>query len=407
MVKKKQAEKVGRINIQDIQKKLNEKSKDGMKAFVLKQDENPTKVDEWIPTGAVWLDNIIAKGMKAGIPVARVSELAGLESSGKSYLAACICANAQKQGIIPVYFDSESAIDPEFWEKLDIDTSSIIYIPAESVEFVFEKIKFLMKEFEGQTRFLFVIDSFANTPTIASMESEDVDPNATVSKKARVASEAIQQITTPLSKGKHTLLVLNQLRTRIGTTESGATIGKYTPSEERYFTPGGKALHYVYSLRIWLTRGNAKKEFITNENGFRIGAEVKAKLKKCRFGTEGRECRFKIVWGDDNQLGIKNIDSIWEAIQTSEKLKGSGAWKEIEGYNKKFQPATFEKLFKEDEKFRELINNIFEEETIHKFRDKRGDAQKFYSLEEGDLFHSSSKLALDISLPLCDNDDKQ
>lgn len=379
---KKQEEKVGRISVKDIQKKLNEKSK-GMKAYVLKQDENPTNVKDWIPTGAVWLDAILAKGQWGGIPVARITELAGLESSGKSYLAACVCANAQKKGMVPVYFDSESAIDPEFWEKLDINTEDILYIPAENVEFVFEKIKLLIQEFPT-TQFLFIIDSFANTPTKASAESDEVDPNATVSKKARVASEAIQQLTTPIAKGGHTLLVLNQLRTRIGTTETGAQIGQYTPTDDRYFTPGGKALHYAYSVRIWLTRGNAKKQFITNENGFRIGAEVKAKLKKCRFGTEGRECRFKIVWGDDSQLGIKNVDSIWEAIQSSDKLTNKGAWFQLEGYDKKFQGTTFSKLYAEDEKFRKLVNSIFEEETIYKFKDKRGDASKFYQLEEKD-----------------------
>ena len=42
--------------------------------------ENPTEVKEWISTGSRWLDSIICKGRVAGIPVGKVSELAGLTS---------------------------------------------------------------------------------------------------------------------------------------------------------------------------------------------------------------------------------------------------------------------------------------------------------------------------------------
>ena len=337
---KKQEQKVGKLSVKDIQAKLNKKFKSSSyQAFVLENGENPTKIKQWISTGSDWLDAIIAKGMKAGIPVGRVTELAGLESSGKSYLAALICANAQKMGIVPVYFDSEWSIDPTFWSNLGIQEDEILFIPAHSVEFVFETIKNMINENPG-VQFLFVLDSLANTPTKSSEDADEVNPAATVSQKARIASEAMQQLTIPLEEGQHTMLILNQLKTRVGTTESGAMIGKYTPDEDKWFTPGGKALHYAYSLRIWLKRGSAKKEFITNENGFRIGAEVKAKLKKCRFGTEGRECRFKIVWGDDTQLGVRNVESILEAIQTSEKIKSNGPWSGIEGTDFKFQIVT-------------------------------------------------------------------
>ena len=37
--------------------------------------------------------------------------------------------------------------------------------------------------------------------------------------------------------------------------------------------------------------------YIEDENGFRIGSEVKVKLEKSRFGTQGRNCTFRILWG--------------------------------------------------------------------------------------------------------------
>ena len=66
-----------------------------------------------------------------------------------------------------------------------------------------------------------------------------------------------------------------------------------------YVTPGGKALSYAYSLRVWLTGRKAKASFVLDEHGYRIGSEVKCTLKKSRFGTQGRQCTFKILWGGD------------------------------------------------------------------------------------------------------------
>ena len=105
------------------------------------KEENPTEVKEWIPTGSHWLDSIICKGSLAGIPVGKITEIAGLESTGKSYMATQIAANAQKMGIDVVYFDSESAMDPGFMERAGCDLDRLIYIPAQNVEFVLETIE--------------------------------------------------------------------------------------------------------------------------------------------------------------------------------------------------------------------------------------------------------------------------
>ena len=77
--------KAGKINIADMKKFINKKV--GLDvAHDLRQD-NPTTVKEWIPTGSRWLDSIICRGKMAGIPVGKITELAGLSSAGKSFMA--------------------------------------------------------------------------------------------------------------------------------------------------------------------------------------------------------------------------------------------------------------------------------------------------------------------------------
>ena len=118
---KKTKTKAGSVAMQDLMSLVNKKA--GRNVAHDLTGDNPTSVKDWIPTGSRWLDSIICKGHRAGIPVGKVTEIAGLESTGKSYMAAQIAANAQKQGKLVVYFDSESAIDPTFLEQAGCDLS--------------------------------------------------------------------------------------------------------------------------------------------------------------------------------------------------------------------------------------------------------------------------------------------
>ena len=118
---------IGKISLNNIKDILNKQA--GMTvARQLNSGENPTNVKEWIPTGSTWLDGIICRGKRGGIPVGKITEIAGLEGSGKSYLAAMIAANANKMGIDVVYFDSEAAIDEDFLLKIGCQEDKFLYI---------------------------------------------------------------------------------------------------------------------------------------------------------------------------------------------------------------------------------------------------------------------------------------
>jgi recombination protein RecA len=127
--KKASTNNLGRLSMEEMRKIINRKAGYDL-AYNLTED-NPTEVRGWIPTGSRWLDSIICKGKLAGIPIGKITEIAGLESTGKSYLAAQIAANAQKQDIDVIYFDSESAIDPDFLAKAGCDLDRVLYIQAE------------------------------------------------------------------------------------------------------------------------------------------------------------------------------------------------------------------------------------------------------------------------------------
>jgi len=372
MAKKAKETKAGRVSMQDLMSLVNKKA--GRHVAHDLTGENPTEVKEWISTGSRWLDSIICKGQVAGIPVGKVSELAGLTSTGKSYMAAQIAANAQKQGKIVVYFDSESAIDPDFLERAGCDLSRLMYIQATSVEFVLETVEELLGASDDQL--LFIWDSLAFTPSVSDVEG-DFNPQSSMAVKARILAKGMSKLVIPIADKQATLLVLNQLKTNIPSGPNARIIAMTTP----YMTPGGKALHYSYSLRIWLTGRKAKSAFVEDDKGFRIGSEVKAKIEKSRFGTQGRNCAFRILWGTED-VGINDEESWLDAVKSSEFLKCAGSWYTLEmpdGYTKKFQPSRWAEIIKADEEFRNKIVQLMDEEVVQKFDKREGKAEDFYN----------------------------
>ena len=372
---------VGKLSKKDKLKLLNKLAGQDV-AFDLSAS-NPTEVTEWIPTGSRWLDSIIKRGQLGGIPVGKITEIAGLQSTGKSFLAAQISANAQKQGKDVFYFDSESAIDPTFLIKAGCDLGDVsddlgdfTYVQAKSVEFVLESIETVINA--GVEGALFVWDSVALTPTISDIET-DMNPQRTMAMKARILSKALSKLIQPITNSNSTLLCLNQLKANI--SASTPAMALVTP----YITPGGKALNYSYSLRIWLTGRKAKASFVYDDKGYRIGSEVKVKLEKSRFGTQGRTCNFKILWGEN--VGVQDEESWFDAVNSSKYLNNSGAWFSLDlgdGKTKKFQKKNWVNLLQTDEGFRKRVLEIMDEEVILKFDKRLGDASNYYDTEGGE-----------------------
>ena len=361
--------KAGKLSISDMRKLINKKAGSEV-AFDLTSD-NPTEVTDFIPTGSRWLDSIVCRGKLAGVPVGKVTEIAGLEATGKSFMAAQIAANAQKMGVTVVYFDAESAIDPSFLENAGCNVDEVLYVQARSVEFVLETIEELVGSSED--KLLFIWDSLALTPSETDIAG-DFNPLSSMAVKPRILSKGMAKLVQPIANAGATLVVLNQLKTNITSNVAEAMT---TP----YFTPGGKAMHYTYSLRIWLTGRKAKASFLTDERGFRIGSEVKAKLEKSRFGTQGRQCAFKILWG--GEVGIQDKESWVEAVKGTENVSNSGAWytlKYTDGTTEKFQSSGWlDKL--ENKKFSDRVLEIMDEEIILKFNNREGDASNFYDVD--------------------------
>lgn len=284
-----------------------------------------------------------------------------------------IAANAQKLGIMPVYLDSESALDQVFLKRIGCNLDDFLYIQATSVESVLEFIEELLKT---NKQYLFIWDSLANTPTVSDIEG-NFNPIASLAMKARILSKGFSKLNIPLSESQSTLLILNQLKTQITKPDGASPDPKYWTIDQKWTTPGGKSTCYNYSLRIWLTQPKKVDDFVLDNKGFRVGSSVRATLIKSRFGSQGRKCEFKILWGE--KIGIMDEQSLFEAIQSSPYLE-IGAWNTLrysDGTEIKFRENDFSLVHMKEKKFRDRVMELLEQEVILKFDRRETEAINF------------------------------
>ena len=101
------------------------------KGSVMRLGDNAAQAIKVIPTGSIALD--IALGI-GGLPRGRVIEVYGPEASGKTTVALHAVANAQAAGGIVAFIDAEHALDPDYAQRLGVDTDALLVSQPDSGE---------------------------------------------------------------------------------------------------------------------------------------------------------------------------------------------------------------------------------------------------------------------------------
>ena len=135
--------------------------------------------DTWVSTGNYCLNRLISGDFQKGIPLGKVTVLAGESGAGKSFIAAGnVVRNAQEKGIFVVLIDSENALDEKWLHALDVDTSEdkLLKLNVAMIDEVAKIISEFMKDYKAEyadvddaerPKILFVVDSLGMmlTPT--------------------------------------------------------------------------------------------------------------------------------------------------------------------------------------------------------------------------------------------------
>src|SRR5690349_20808991 len=178
------------------------------KGSVMRLGEQARVPVDVIPTGSIALDVALGLG---GLPRGRIVEVYGPESSGKTTVALHALANAQKAGGIAAFIDAEHALDPDYAQKLGVDTDQLLVSQPDTGEQALEIMDMLIRS--GAIDIV-VVDSVAALVPKAEIEGEMGDSH--VGLQARLMSQALRKITGALSQTKTTAIFINQLREKVG-----------------------------------------------------------------------------------------------------------------------------------------------------------------------------------------------
>jgi RecA/RadA recombinase len=217
-------------------------------------DSTLSRVGGWIDTGSYVLNAIVSGSLYGGIPKGRVTMMGGESMTGKTLFVQKILANAQKEGLIPVIFDTENAVDPEGSERMGLDTSKVKYVPCITIEQTRNALfKFLtaVKEKGLEGKFIIAIDSLGNLQSELEHNRMGKDSmSSDMGTKARAMKSLMQTCTNLGATTQTTILCTNHVY-----DDPTAMF----PSIEKNM-PGGKSIIYLPSVTIQLARKPMKSD---------------------------------------------------------------------------------------------------------------------------------------------------
>ena len=169
--------------------------------------EKANEAIERFPSGSIALD----VSLGGGIPLGRIMELYGYESSGKSLIATKAMAEVQKLGGTAALVDFEMSFDPGFARKLGLNPDELIISQPETMEDGLTVVEGLA-ESDGVD--LIVVDSIAAAVPKAEFDAEV--GKATMALQARILSPFLRKLIGICAKTGCTVIFINQLRDNVG-----------------------------------------------------------------------------------------------------------------------------------------------------------------------------------------------
>jgi recombination protein RecA len=275
------------------------------KGSVMRLGDDPKNGEaiDVISTGSIGLDAALGVG---GLPMGRVVEIYGPESSGKTTLTLEAIAQAQKKGLTCAFIDAEHALDPRYAQRLGVDIDNLLVSQPDTGEQALEIVDMLVR---SAAVGMIVVDSVAALTPRAEIEGDMGDSH--MGLQARLLSQALRKLTGSIQKSNTCVVFINQLRMKIGVMFGNPET-----------TTGGNALKFYSSVRLDIRRIGAIKK------GDEIyGNQTRVKVVKNKVAPPFKQTEFDILY---NQ-GISRESELISIGVEHDIVDKSGAWYSYEG----------------------------------------------------------------------------
>lgn len=307
------------------------------KGSIMRLGEDRTMDVETISTGSLSLDIALGAG---GLPMGRMVEIYGPESSGKTTLTLQVIAAAQREGKTCAFIDAEHALDPVYAKKLGVDIDNLLCSQPDTGEQALEICDALARS--GAVDVI-IVDSVAALTPKAEIEGEIGDSHMGLA--ARMMSQAMRKLAGNLKQSNTLLIFINQIRMKIGVMFGNPET-----------TTGGNALKFYASVRLDIRRIGAVKE---GDNI--IGSETRVKVVKNKIAAPFKQAEFQILYGE----GINFYGELVDLGVKHKLIEKAGAWYSYKGEKIGQGKANASKFLKENKPMAAEIEKLLRETLLN------------------------------------------
>ncbi|MEL0656496.1 recombinase RecA [Pseudoalteromonas issachenkonii] len=273
------------------------------KGSIMKLGDNKALNIESVSTGSLGID--IALGI-GGLPMGRIVEVYGPESSGKTTLTLQVIAQAQKEGKTCAFVDAEHALDPVYAQKLGVNIDDLLVSQPDTGEQALEICDMLVRSSAVD---VVIIDSVAALTPKAEIEGDMGDSH--MGLQARLMSQALRKLTGNIKRSNTLCIFINQIRMKIGVMFGNPET-----------TTGGNALKFYASVRIDIRRIGSVKE-----GDEVVGNETRVKIVKNKVAPPFKQAEFIIMYGE----GISKQGELIDLGVKHKIVEKAGAWYSYSG----------------------------------------------------------------------------
>ena len=264
---------------------------------------------DWILTGNYALNYLISGDFYKGIPLGKVTVLAGESGSGKSFIASGnVVRHAQEQGIFVVLIDSENALDEKWLQALNVDTSpdKLLRLSLSMIDDVAKTISTFMKQYKAdytdettdKPKVLFVLDSLGMLLTPTDVDQFDKgDMKGDLGRKPKALTALVRNTVNMF--GAHNVGML-------ATNHTYASQDMFDPDDK---ISGGQGFIYASSIVIAMKKLKLKEDEDGNKISEVRGIRAACKVMKTRYAKpfEGVQIKIPYETGMDPYSGLVDM----------------------------------------------------------------------------------------------------
>ena len=264
---------------------------------------------DWISTGNYALNYLISGDFYKGIPLGKVTVLAGESGSGKSFIASGnVVRHAQQQGIFVVLIDSENALDEKWLQALNVDTSpdKLLRLSLSMIDDVAKTISTFMKQYKAdysdetadKPKVLFVMDSLGMLLTPTDVDQFDKgDMKGDLGRKPKALTSLVRNTVNMI--GAHNIGML-------ATNHTYASQDMFDPDDK---ISGGQGFIYASSIVIAMKKLKLKEDEDGNKISEVRGIRAACKVMKTRYAKPFEGVKIKIPYetGMDPYSGLVDM----------------------------------------------------------------------------------------------------